>query len=422
MNSHQELEGFFQNNLRSYIDMLRRMVEINSFTANPNGVNKLGGLTVEFFSKLGFKPEFVQCENPDFGKHLILTHSEENNGAKNEKPAIALISHLDTVYPPEEEFANNFFWRLDDDRIYGPGTVDIKGGTVMIYMLLDALQTIYPQEYEQFNWMVFLNAAEETLSEDFGRLCKGRLPENTQACLVFEGGSLGTEDNRLVVERKGRAVFQIEVEGRSAHAGNYHAQGANAIVQLAHTVQTIASFTDYKRQVTFNVGTIEGGSVVNRVPHHAQASVEMRAFDPQIFSESVNKMMALNGTSQVSSGDGYPCKVSIELKDQTAPWPRNEMTNWLHNLWTEAASSIGMDVMAEERGGLSDGNWLWDCFPTLDGLGPSGANAHCSERSQDGEKDQEYVLISSFVPKAHLNTSAVLGLMKESSYVIVSNS
>ena len=80
MNSHQELEDFFQNNLRSYIDMLRWMVEINSFTANPDGVNKLGDLTAEFFSKLGFKPENVQCENPDFGKHLILTHSEENNG------------------------------------------------------------------------------------------------------------------------------------------------------------------------------------------------------------------------------------------------------------------------------------------------------------------------------------------------------
>ena len=414
MNSHQELEEFFQNNLKSYIDMLQQMVEINSFTANPDGVNKLGRLTVEFFSKLGFKPEFIQCENPDFGKHLLLTHSEENNEAENKKPVIALISHLDTVYPPEEEITNNFFWRLEDDRIYGPGTVDIKGGTVMIYMLLDALQTLYPQAYEQFTWMVFLNAAEETLSKDFGRLCIGRLPENTGACLVFEGGGLGTENNRLVVARKGRAVFQVEVEGRSAHAGNYHDQGANAIVQMAHIVQTIASFTDYKRQVTFNVGTIEGGSVVNRVPHHAQASVEMRAFDPQIFSEGVNKMMALNGTSQVSSVNGYSCKVSIELKDQTAPWPQNEMTNWLHNLWTEAASSIGMEVMAEERGGLSDGNWLWDCFPTLDGLGPAGANAHCSERSQDGEKDQEYVLISSLVPKAHLNTSAILRLMKES--------
>ena len=87
--------------------MLRQMVEINSFTANPDGVNKLGGLTAEFFSKLGFKPEFVQCENPDFGKHLLLTHSEENDGAENKKPVIALISHLDTVYPPEEEITNN---------------------------------------------------------------------------------------------------------------------------------------------------------------------------------------------------------------------------------------------------------------------------------------------------------------------------
>jgi glutamate carboxypeptidase len=48
---------------------------------------------------------------------------------------------------------------------------------------------------------------------------------------------------------------------------------------------------------------------------------------------------------------------------------------------------------------------------TLDGLGPSGENAHCSERSEDGSKEQEYVLASSFVPKAVLNTVAIIGLI-----------
>jgi glutamate carboxypeptidase len=69
--------------------------------------------------------------------------------------------------------------------------------------------------------------------------------------------------------------------------------------------------------------------------------------------------------------------------------------------------------MSEERGGLSDGNPLWDFVPTLDGLGPWGENDHCSERSADGKKLPEFVEISSFVPKAALNTVAILNLAEE---------
>ena len=50
----------------------------------------------------------------------------------------------------------------------------------------------------------------------------------------------------------------------------------------------------------------------------------------------------------------------------------------------------GVKVREEERGGLSDGNVLWDAFPTVDGLGPCGENSHCSEHSSDGRKEQEW--------------------------------
>jgi glutamate carboxypeptidase len=36
-----------------------------------------------------------------------------------------------------------------------------------------------------------------------------------------------------------------------------------------------------------------------------------------------------------------------------------------------------------------------------------GRNGHCSERSADGTKDQEYANQSSFVPKTILNFAAV---------------
>ena len=62
--------------------------------------------------------------------------------------------------------------------------------------------------------------------------------------------------------------------------------------------------------------------------------------------------------------------------------------------------------------GLSDGNLTWQTIPTIDGLGPAGGNSHCSERSPDGSKEQEYVTVSSYVPKALLNVMAIKKLIE----------
>ncbi len=336
------------------------------------------------------------------------------SGDKNKKnaPFIAMISHLDTVFPPEEERANDFSYRLIGNRIYGPGAVDIKGGTVMIFMVLDAISTFYPELYRDARWMIALDASEETLSEDFGRICKQKIPIDASACLIFEGATPNSEFTSIVTSRKGRAEFRIISNGRGAHAGNSHKQGANAIVQLAKTIDLVAQLTDYSRQLTFNVGVVHGGSVVNRVPHHAEAYVEMRAFSPDVFQMGIENIMALGKKSTITSQDGFPCSVNVELISSTDPWPNNDNTNSLFEIWEKCGKEFDLLVIPEARGGLSDGNHLWSDYPVLDGLGPSGMNAHCSEQSDDGSKDQEYALLDSFIPKAMLNTSAILELIQ----------
>jgi glutamate carboxypeptidase len=331
-------------------------------------------------------------------------------GTSNRK--LGLISHLDTVFPPEEEAANNFAWRPEGDRVYGPGTVDIKGGTVMIFMVLDALCEFDPKTFAETTWVILINSSEETLSNDFGALCLARLSEDALAALVFEGGLAEDNTFQLVTARKGMAVYRIAVEGKSSHAGSYHFKGANAIVQLAHTIQQIAALTDYSRDLTFNVGTITGGVVTNRVPHFAKARGEMRAFSVEVYDEALESLIALADQVQVAAADGnFPCKIEIEIESRTAPWQRNPNTEKLLALWQDVAQSLGMTVIREERGGLSDGNHIWAYLPTLDGLGPDGGNAHCSEHDPVSGKEQEFVRVSSFVPKAILNLRAIQRLL-----------
>ena len=100
----------------------------------------------------------------------------------------------------------------------------------------------------------------------------------------------------------------------------------------------------------------------------------------------------------------------VDILSESRPWPRNPETDRLAALWQQAGAELGIPVNVEQRGGLSDGNLIWDAVPTLDGLGPWGDNDHCSERSPDGSKVPEFVEISSFVPKAALNIVAILKL------------
>jgi glutamate carboxypeptidase len=412
-----ELTAFLQQNLTSYLDLLRHMVSINSFSLNYAGVNRLGADTADRFQALGFAAEHAQSPDFRYGRHLVLSRPGMPLPDGRPAPIIGLISHLDTVYPAMEEETNDFQWRMEGDRIYGPGTVDIKGGTVMIYMILDGLQHFFPRLFDSITWTILLNAAEEVLLPDFGELCRRHLSDKTLAALVFEGGDVAGGRYQIVSARKGMARYRINVEGRGAHAGAFHPKGANAIVQLADVIREIAGFTDYARGLTFNVGTIMGGTVMNRVPHQAAASVEMRAFDPVVFEDGVARMLALNDYCSVRSPeDGYPCRVNVELEGRWPAWPDNEATNRLVGVWNKAATGLGMPpVMPQARGGLSDGNWLWDFVPTIDGLGPAGDNAHSSERSIDGSKDQEYVLAASFVPKALLNIAAIITMIGQES-------
>jgi glutamate carboxypeptidase len=406
-----EVQRYLNHNLNFYLDLLRQMVVVNSFTLNAAGVNQLGQLTADLFAALGFEAQTIRAADYRHGRHLALTHAGQSRGG--DAPAIGLISHLDTVYPAAEEQTNDFHFRIEGDRIYGPGTVDIKGGTVMIYIVLDGLRHFYPDLFAAVTWRVLLNAAEEVLAPDFGELCRDRL-RGALAALVFEGGDVKDGRYQLVTARKGMARYHVRVEGRGSHAGAFHRKGANAIVQLADVIREIAAFTDYDRDLTFNVGTVLGGTVVNRVPHQAAASVEMRAFDGDAFEAGVSRMLALNDFCSVRSiDDGYPCEVQVELEGRWPPWPSNEGTQRLLTIWDAAATELGLGAVARQaRGGLSDGNWLWDLLPTIDGLGTEGDNAHSSERSADGGKDQEYALASSFVPKALLNIAAIVRLVE----------
>jgi glutamate carboxypeptidase len=182
----------------------------------------------------------------------------------------------------------------------------------MMWLVLSALQAHAPDVLARSLGELFWNSSEETLSQDFGEVCRKRLGPSTRAALVFEAeGRLGDE-RLMVVARKGRATWRVTVNGRGAHAGTKHRHGANAIVQLAGSCRRLPLSTDYSRDLTFNVGTITGGTVVNRVPHEAVAEGEFRAFTPETYALGKAALLAMAGPGDSDQprriGSPAPCR------------------------------------------------------------------------------------------------------------------
>jgi glutamate carboxypeptidase len=385
------------------LQLLKELVDIGSHSLDPDGVNRVGEKLWQEFEELGFVEGIMQSTDPRCGKHLLL------NKPGTGHTALLLVSHLDTVYTDEELEEHDFQWREEGERIFGPGIVDDKGGIVMIWLLLKALKEADPEFFHSVHWQVHFNAAEELLGVDFAQASVRSLHPRTKAALVFEFGPTQGKNWKILTGRKGRAQFEIQVEGKAAHAGHPEL-GANAIRQLAELIPQIEDLTDLDKGLTANVGLIKGGDACNTIPNYAQASAEVRANCQEVLDEAVEKILALEGDGTVrSAADGFTCKIRVNLLEKMDAWdPQNPESQGLLSVWQAAGQIMGIQVDRYERGGLSDGNYLAaQGMPTLDGLGPDGGNLHSSRNAPEAGLEPEYIRIDTFAEKTLLNALAI---------------
>ena len=149
--------AYWQGRERLAMEQLKAWVGVNSHTRNAGGVERHGEQVASVCGALGFEAERPDSGIARCGRHLFL--KRRGTGARS----VALVSHLDTVFPAAEEAANGFRWQPENDRLYGPGIYDIKGGTLMALLVLERLRAEDPGLFEAITWHVALNATEEIL-------------------------------------------------------------------------------------------------------------------------------------------------------------------------------------------------------------------------------------------------------------------
>jgi glutamate carboxypeptidase len=359
-------------NLKS---LLKSLVETESPSHDKSAVDRVGAIVAEEARKLGAQVEIIP--NAETGDHVLARFQPS---AFSPQPSILLVCHMDTVFPLGTIQKTPF--REDGDKIFGPGTLDMKAGIVI------SLAAIEQAQKDGLNRPVnLLCTSDEEIGSHTSREHIERLAKESALVLVLEGALL---DGSLKTWRKGVGEFIVKTKGRAAHSGGDHQAGRNAIEEMAHQVIAIQKLTDYSKQTTLNVGVIQGGTVSNVVPEEANIEVDVRVMQPgeweRLEAEMGKLKPVLDGTSiEITGGLNRP------------PMPFDETMRVTFEKAKSIAAGIGMNLTAGGTGGASDGNFVAPLgIPVLDGMGAVGEGYH-SER--------EYIFTESMEQKIRLVTS-----------------
>jgi glutamate carboxypeptidase len=366
--------GWLEGRLAEMEEALAALVGVNSYTENPEGGRRVGALLREQFAMPGLFAEVVLSTR--YADHLVF----RSRGQAGLAP-VALVGHLDTVFPPGK-FEG---YRKEGALRRGPGVLDMKGGLVVIAWALKALAASGGLEVLPPLRLVVVSDEEVGSPEGQG-VIRGAIQE-AQACLVFESGRAG---DAIITRRKGTGAVKATAHGRAAHAGNAHQEGANALWALARFVDAVQQLTDYPRGLTVNVGRVVGGQGKNTVPDLAEADVDLR-FCTRREGEDLFQRCREVATQAALGIPGTRIEVSGGVARE--PLERSEASAALLGAYGACAHISGLGHgEAPLIGGGSDASTSSGMgIPSIDGLGPRGKGFHTVE---------EYIEVETLIPKA----------------------
>jgi len=347
---------------KDIIALIREFVECESPSDHPPSVNHFVDLMASSVQDIARVKTFP---GTTFGKNMRCEFTLP--GAKKSGQVLAL-GHSDTVWTLGTLKTMPF--REARGRLWGPGTLDMKGGMAFFIFAMRALRDLdVPVPHKV---VMQVNSDEEVGSES-SRTLTEEAARQSKAVLVLEPGT-GLE-GKLKTARKGVGDYSITVRGSASHAGVDFSNGANAIVEMSRQLDKIAGFTRLDRGVTVSPGVVHGGTRSNVVPAECHAEIDIRAPRDRDRKYLESKFASLRPFDK-------RCSIDVTGGLNRPPMERSAGVRKLYRLAEKLALDLGVTLEESATGGGSDGNFTAALgIPTLDGLGAVGEGAHAVNES-----------------------------------------
>lgn len=356
---------------------LEALVAVSSPSGDLPGAEEAVALCVALLP-VGARTERVPCSTAQSAPDLIARL--EGRGTRR----LLLLGHLDTVVG----HGAHALLRRDGDRLYGPGTADMKGGVVLALGVARALAE-HPELFAELSLLLVTD--EEWRTADFGHVARFA---GYDACLCFEAGERGRNGGEgVIVRRKAAGTLRVLARGRAAHSGSAPDQGRNALLALADVATAVTGLHEPKGPDRLSVvpTVIRSGEALNVVPAAGELIFDMRADRLEAFEPVVAAVPTEAG--------GVALEATVERC-----WPGMDSRTATAPLLERASARLGRRIVGRSRGGASDASHFALAIDlTVDGLGPRGGGAHTP---------REYVLTESLRERAGVALALALSALE----------
>ncbi|MBI2935945.1 MAG: M20/M25/M40 family metallo-hydrolase [Chloroflexi bacterium] len=255
---------------------------------------------------------------------------------------LMLSAHMDTVEP-----GRNVRPRIQGDRLVSEGTTivggDCKAG---IAAILEALVSLREDGVRHVPIEVVL-----TRSEEIGLVGARNLDYSlvsAKQAVVFDGEGPA---NQIVSSSPTYIAVDIDITGRAAHAGVEPEKGISAIRIAAEIIAQLPQGR-LDPETTFNIGTIQGGSVRNAVPEKALVVAEFRSRNMKTLEVVRAQVMEVLQKARARFPEAaIQDKLHTEFETYTLT-PEDPLVQRV----VKALKGIGLEPALHPSGGGTDGN------------------------------------------------------------------
>jgi glutamate carboxypeptidase len=364
------------------IALVAETVNIGSGTMNHEGVRKVGAVMRRELDALGLETEWIDMPG-EVNRAGHLFGRKDGKGTK-----FLLIGHLDTVFEADDEFQA---YTREGDIGHGPGIEDMKSGNVVMVYALKALQVIGALEDIP---VVLAYTGDEEKSGNPKSITRRDLVEAgkwADVSLGFES-AVTTNDgvDWATTARRSASSWYLEVEGKQAHSSGIFSDkhGAGAIFEAARILNGFYSYVRGEEYLTFNAGTIQGGTNVeydrsqnrgttfgktNVIPRKVVVHGGMRTISQEQLERARDKMRAI-------VADSLPhTSATITFRDSYPAMAPTDGNRRLAKLLSEVNVDLGRDpmpILDPLKRGAADISFVAPYSDSLAGLGAVGQGGH----------------------------------------------
>ncbi|MCG2714929.1 MAG: ATP-grasp domain-containing protein [Candidatus Marinimicrobia bacterium] len=372
------IRGFVRNRQSNIENLLKQMVNINTYVRNVEGVNSLAGLVIKHLSILGFHYQvFSQVE---VGNIHFFTNSD------NEEYDILLLGNLDNA----NKLSDHEYFTESEQKLYGTGIWENKGGLIVMIAALQSLRFVKLIKKIKIG---ILLTSDDNLQGKFAKNVVKRISSSAKYVLGLHGAFL---NGGLVTSRSGAAVYHCQMNLIKTDNAAYVAVASSLFSKL------ISNWSDFS--------DAENGLVIS--PHNLQ--LESNITEPYAHG-SVRLSVRFNDSEQMKLIDTKIKKVipkkyknviyfQIEGGERRPSMIRSEKVEFLWKIIRNIANKLDINLREEHRWSSADICFVDQSKYTIDGMGPIGSKP--SNKS-------EYILRHSLLERTLLLAMSLYNLVEK---------